>query len=164
MATPPALGSSLSGAASTRTMRPLDFSKAPHGTPHQPPSTTGGPSGINQRTRGIPRLAVRMVGRAARGLYSVGPPLLPPLPHSPRLSLHAPRRVGMPPPRCCQGQVPSLRSVVPILAVLASALRLCSSSRLRSPPLASASIGRRCCLVVIDFFQTKNSFLFCCSL
>ncbi|MEO7339982.1 MAG: hypothetical protein ABI073_03830 [Luteolibacter sp.] len=28
------------GAASTRTMRPLDFSQAPHGTPHHHPAAS----------------------------------------------------------------------------------------------------------------------------
>jgi hypothetical protein len=99
---------------------------------------------------------------SSRGLYSVGSPVPPPFPRSLILSQHAPRRVALPPPRGPQGQVPFLRSVVPILAVLASALAFVQLRAAAISTLDARSDGRRRCLAVIDFVQTKNSFLFCC--
>ncbi len=86
----------------------LNF-QAPHGTPHTPPTAPKMPSGINRRLHfaGFVRLAVRKAIRIARRTlfrWHPGSAAPPPFPHS---QLARAERVGMPPPRFRQGQVPS---------------------------------------------------------
>jgi hypothetical protein len=162
-------------------MRQLEMTRL-RATPAAPPAPAAAArSGITRRPRkfrGSPSPG-RPCRRGTLFRSVRRSPALPPLP---TMSLHA-AAWGLPPPRYCQGQVPSRWSVAPVLPVLASALlpspALCQAVKvvlrastwtarrggssfvqLRAGPASALGIrfdGRRRVRRVIDFARTKNA-------